>query len=124
MSKIVSENTDFFKESGGFKVRPGYSYDKFYLDRVDGSYDMSLQGLIHHIMFEEKIYERLLTEEQILECTRVVQDFPDCIWKPDSDEYPELADVFDAIYSECIFFTWHLLQEKGFSPPWDKEKAW
>ena len=43
LKEIINDNSPYFKEEGSFKVRPGFGYDKFYLDWVDGSYDMSLQ---------------------------------------------------------------------------------
>lgn len=45
------------------KVRPDYGYTKFYLDWVDTSYDMSLQALIHFILFEDRYYKKLLSKE-------------------------------------------------------------
>ena len=60
LSGIIDDYSDSFIEEENFKVRPGYGYDKFYLNWVDQSYDMSLEGLIHYILFEEELYNEFL----------------------------------------------------------------
>ena len=60
LKEIITYNLDYFKEEETFKVRPGYGPDKFYLDSIDGSYESSLQNLIHHILYEDKIYKEIL----------------------------------------------------------------
>tara|TARA_B100000315_G_scaffold251222_1_gene285635 strand:- start:242 stop:922 length:681 start_codon:yes stop_codon:yes gene_type:complete len=72
-----------------FKVRPGYAYDKFYFNWVDGSYDMSLQGLIHHIMYEEKLYDLFLNKRQMKSVKHVVENHPESIYRPEYE--PKLA---------------------------------
>lgn len=42
-------------------MRPGYGYDKFYLDWIDGSYEYSLQGLIHFILYEDGYFKKILS---------------------------------------------------------------
>ena len=79
---IIDNNIDIFMD-GDFNVRPGYAYDKFYMDRVDGSYDMSLQGLIHHIMFEHAIYESILSKKGLKDCEDIVKTNPESIYGPD-----------------------------------------
>ena len=95
---IVEKNEASFYE-GDFKVRPGYAYDKFYLNHVGGSYDMSLEGLIHHIMFEEKLYHLFLNEQQINEVQSVVENFSESIYRPEYDDDNQFAnDVIDIVY--------------------------
>ncbi|QEP41788.1 hypothetical protein D5085_00675 [Ectothiorhodospiraceae bacterium BW-2] len=62
---IFMQDLDYYKNNPNlnFKVRPGYGYNKFYLDWVDGSYDMSLQALIHFIMFERNLFKRIVSKE-------------------------------------------------------------
>ena len=40
LNRIIFENSESLYQFE-FKVRPGYGYDKFYLNHTDGSYDMS-----------------------------------------------------------------------------------
>ena len=51
LEKIIDENRDSFKKQGDFVVRPGIAYDRFDLTAIDGSYDMSLAGLVHHFLY-------------------------------------------------------------------------
>ena len=63
--EIFSVDKEYYLKNSNhsFKVRPGYGYDKFYLDWVDGSYDMSLQSLVNFILYEKKFYKKLLSKE-------------------------------------------------------------
>ena len=100
---IIDNNKDMFMD-GDFNVRPGYAYDKFYMDRVDGSYDMSLQGLIHHIMFEHAVYESILSKKGLKDCGDIVKTNPESIYGPDSDDddFDEVQEMLDNIYYQCI----------------------
>ena len=100
-----------FAEENTFKVRPGIAYDKFYLNWIDGSYDMSLQGLIHHFMFEKKLYHKFLTKEQLESCTKVVNDLPESIYSPDEGSE---RDLLDEIQSSIITFVGKKLIDLGF----------
>ena len=65
LDRIIVENSDSLLQLD-FKVRPrGYGYEKFYLNHVDGSYDMSLQSLINFILMEEEIYQKILNVRSI-----------------------------------------------------------
>ena len=55
-SEEIKTEREMFLNDSNFKVRPGYGPNKFYLDRVDGSYEYSLQNLIHHILWEDGHY--------------------------------------------------------------------
>jgi len=116
LDKIIDGHLDHFKKSNQFKVRPGYSYDKFYLDRVQGSFDQSLNGLIHHIMFQDGIYKELLTDEQYESCKKVVEEEPGSIWGPsnEDDDYDSVQDNLDDIYGTCILHVHERLKEEGF----------
>ena len=80
LDKIIDRDLDDFS-NGVFKVRTKYSNSKFYLNRVEGSYDESLYLLIHYIMFKDGIYKDLLTDEQYKDCKDCVEEMPDIIWK-------------------------------------------
>lgn len=89
---ICDSNRQSISE-GDCKVRPGYAYDKFYLNRVS-DYDMGLHGLIHHIMYEDDLYSIFLNERQMEVVSQIVNEEPEGIYNPcftdeDSDEYEE-----------------------------------
>lgn len=103
-------------KEGSFKVRPGYGYNKFYLNSVDGGYDMSLEGLIHHLMYAEGIYRMFLNAEQYADLERVVSEFPEQIYGPDIDdpEYDRVQYEFlDHIYYDSCKFVGQKLRDMG-----------
>ena len=53
LEKLIEKNKGNFKKQGDFVVRPGIAYDRFDLTAVQGSYDKSLQGLVHHFLYEK-----------------------------------------------------------------------
>ena len=121
LKKIIDKNLTGFKKSGEFKVRPGYGYDKFYLDSVEGSYDMSLQSLIHYIMYSEWVYKEILNKKQYAELEIMIKESPEGIYSPnidfESDDYSESEDtqeILDEIYHSCIKYVGEQLIEKGF----------
>jgi DNA-directed RNA polymerase subunit F len=108
---LIENNKDFFAERNTFKVRPGISYDKFYLDSIDGSYDMSLQGLIHHYMWEKKLYHLFLNEDEIKNCAAVIENNPEYIYGPDDDPS---QNMLDEIQYQTIVFVGKKLIDLGF----------
>jgi hypothetical protein len=107
LDRIIDENLESLFQND-FKVRPrGLGYEKFYLNHVDGSYDMSLQALIHYILAEEKIYDQILNESQFAKCMKVIKEAPEAIYYPedDSDEDFEVEELLDYIYYKSIGFT-------------------
>ncbi len=108
LKRIIEENSESLSQFD-FMVRlgTGYGYDKFYLNHVEGSYDMSLQSLIHYVMAEEKIYKHILSENQFAKCMKVIKDEPEAIYYPegDSDEDLEVQDLLDVIYYKSIAYT-------------------
>jgi hypothetical protein len=114
LDKIIFENSESLSHYE-FKIRPGYGYDKFYLNHTDGSYDMSLQSLIHYILFEEGIYKQILNEDQFAKCMKVIKEEPEAIYSPsgDSVEELEIQDLLDAIYDKSIAFTGRTLIAMG-----------
>ena len=65
---------------GTFKVRLNYGPGKFYLDRVEGSYEYSLQNLIHHMLWEDGHYVSFLNARQLKEVEEIVNDEPNGIY--------------------------------------------
>jgi hypothetical protein len=121
LNDIINSNIGEFKTSGSFKVRPGYGYDKFYLDRIEGSYDMSLQSLIHYILLEEGIYESQLGQERFAEVKRLREVCPEAIYSISADneentlDYVRIQENFlDVIYGEGIRFVGSRLKSLGF----------
>ena len=135
LDKIIDDHLDHFKKSNEFKVRPGYSYDKFYLDRVQGSFDQSLNGLIHHIMFEDGIYKELL--EKIKEDPELMNMMKNVLGKEMklrdelaqiikyneigfiliidkmSDEFKEIEYYISKIMNKVILIVFQSYEEKG-----------
>ena len=108
---LIEDHKDFFAEENTFKVRPGVAYDKFYLDWIDGSYDMSLQGLIHHYMWEQELYHSILNEDEIKDCEAVVENSPEYIYGPE-DEGKQT--MLDEIQFDMIRFVGKKLIDLGF----------
>jgi len=104
-----------WRNSGGsYKVRPGYAYDKFYLNRITGNYDMSLQGLIHHMMYEEGLYKRFLNGDELSQVEECVLQNPEGIWGVadlDSAEGEQTQALLDSVYAICIKHVGHRLRE-------------
>jgi hypothetical protein len=106
LDEIIVENSDSLLQMD-FKVRPCYGYDKFYLNHVFGSYDMSLQSLIHYILAEENIYKQILNDDQYAKCMKVIKDEPEAIYYPDADSFEDLEvqEMLDTIYYKSISYT-------------------
>ena len=114
LDEIITSNIPSLK-TGNFQVRPSYSYDNFFLDKIEGSYDESLQGLIHHIMFKDGIYKKILSKAQLEECQSVVQNEPENIYSPSGDnkDDEEIQEILDDIYWDSISFVANKFQELG-----------
>ena len=117
LNEIIESNKEYFREFNSFKVRPGYGYDKFYLTWIEGCYDMSLQGLIHYIMYEEGIYKEILNEKQYNDLEEVIKDYPEAIYGPstEDEDYERIQlDILDRVYYESIKFVGTRLIELNF----------
>ncbi len=114
------------KGSGSTQVRYGPENEKFYLDWVEGSYESSLQLLIHKIMYHEGLYKNFLNDRCMADVERVIADYPDSIYGPDESGFTEdeeatgytyssiQYDYLDEIYNACIYFVGDNLQKAGF----------
>jgi len=112
--------------SGSTMVRYGPEEEKFYLDWVEGSYESSLQLLIHKIMYHEGLYKQFLNDRCMADVERVINEQPDSIYSPDEDDFTDEEEAagytysniqynyLDEIYSKCIYFVGDNLQKAGF----------
>jgi len=114
LNEIITDNMASLK-SGNFQVRPGYAYDKFFLDKIEESYDESLQGLIHHIMFEDGIYKKILSKAQFSECASVAENTPEYIYSPSGDNKNDdsVQQTLDDIYWDSLSFVANKFDELG-----------
>ena len=115
---LIENHEDYFREENTFKVRPGVAYDKFYINQIEGSYDMSLQGLIHHYLWENELYHLFLSDEELETCEQVVNEQPEYIFGPDSGETQE---IIDEIQAKAIVFVGKKLIKLGFDVEQDFE---
>ena len=105
LDSIIDSNWDEFIKTESFKVRPGVAYDKFYLNHVTGTYDCSLQGLIHHLLWENKCYHKLLPSSQLEVAEKIIKDEPEGIFAPDENDEsmePEEIDELDSDISNIF----------------------
>ena len=118
LNQIIDENVAKFKKSKEFKVTPNYGYKKFYLDKIDGSYDNSIYSLIHYILYQEGIYSNFLNADQLKELEMVIKEYPMSIYGPNEEEdenYEEIQyDFLDKVYSEGITCVAKRLLNEGF----------
>lgn len=108
--EIIYENLDSI-QYGIFEIRPSYGYKRFYLNRVDSTYG-SLQILIHFILFEEHIYEDILSVNQYEKCRLMIQNRSKSVYYPDGNSVEDLKikESFDFIYNYTIFsLGWYMV---------------
>lgn len=113
--KLIEENKDNFKKQGDFVVRPGIAYDRFDLTAVEGSYDMSLAGLVHHFLYERGHYEKLLPDKEFEECENVVKNYPEMIYGPENNE--DVQSTLDELHYIAIETVGEKLKSLKFEIP-------
>lgn len=103
--EIIYENFDALQCMKDYRLRPGYGYDKFYINKVEGGYEHGLNSLIHYILYEDHIYKNILNDDQYLQCRNVIKNQPYAIYYPgvDSDEDIEVTELLNYIYTRTIF---------------------
>ena len=119
--EIIEQNQQDFISDRNFKVRLKDVPGKYYLDRVSGSYEHSLQNLLHKLMWYHRIYQLFITDEKELKkIEEIIEDEPDGIYKPDVffalDENQEkflnsLSDQVDEIHFRVIRAVARLLEK-------------
>lgn len=114
---IISNNENELSEQMDFKVVTNYGYGKFYLGRLEGSYDMSIYALIHYILYDEKLYRFFLTKKQLKDVEKLIKVNPEGIYSPketdDNFEYVQY-EVLDTIFSKGIACVREELKKRGF----------
>ena len=95
-----------------------------YLNKANKDYESSLENLIHHILFEEELYNEFLNNRQLDECSKVVKESPDSIYRPNleneeiSNEEFELeekaSETLDNIYVGVLEFVEDKLWDNFF----------
>lgn len=118
---IIYNNFDALQYMKNYRLRPGYGYDKFYINKVEGDYKGSLQSLIHYILFENLIYRDILNDYQYDQCMGVIKNKPFTIYDPtgDSDKDIEVKELLDYIYKMTIFNIAHFLISVGLDVKYD-----
>ena len=114
LDKIIEDSKISFKEENNFQVRPGYGYDNFDLTNIEGSYDMSLYGLVHYIMYEEGIYKQFLNPQEYSDLEKTIETEPEAIYRPDYDENEPVNELLDNIYWYSIEFVAQKLKRLNF----------
>ena len=84
LREIINQNQSAFIKDKNFKVRLHNLPGKYYLDRVTGSYEDSLQNLLHKLMWYHSIYQLFITDEnELKKIEEIIEDEPEGIYKPD-----------------------------------------
>jgi len=125
LEKLIEENKGNFKEQGDFVVRPGIAYDRFDLTAIDGSYDMSRAGLVHHFLYEKGHYEKMLPDNEFEACENIVKNYPENIYGPETDEGSQskmlrnesLQDILDQIHNAALVAVGSKLKSLKFEIP-------
>ena len=94
---IILENKKDLSEDFDFKVLTHYGYGKFYLAKLEGSYDMSFYSLVHYILYQEKLYPLFLNSAQLKDLEKLVKNEPEAIYRPLED-----AENFDFVQYEIL----------------------
>jgi hypothetical protein len=119
-------NTYYRNNNQNIMVRYGPENEIFFLDRVEGSYESSLQSLIHKTMYHEGIYKKFLNDRCMAELEAMFNKFPDAIYGPEEgsftdeeeasgyDYYLVQTTYIDELYTKGIFFIADQLQKGGY----------
>ena len=104
---------DYSKHEQGLKIRVDYGPGKFYLDEVDwhGTYEYTIQNLIHHIMWEKGYYKKFLSEDELKEVKTVIDEDRDNIYKS-SDK--KIQTMLNKIYENVIIETATQFKSKNY----------
>lgn len=119
---IIYDNFDKIQDMKNYRLRPGYGYNRFYINKDEGKY--SLQSLIHYILSEDQVYKDILNDYQHDRCREVIKNQPYAIYCPDGDsvEDTEIKELLDYIYNRAIFMTAQFLILIGLDVRYDFRK--
>ena len=110
LGKLIDDNKDTLTKDNYFEVNTPIAYGTFRLGWIEGSYNESLQGLVHHYMYEKKIYHKILDKDKLKNVSEIVKDSPELIYHPGGEDQ---SDLIDEIYWECISFVGKKLTSMG-----------
>ena len=116
---IIYDNFDKIQDMKNYRLRPGYGYNRFFINKVEG--ECSLQSLIHYILSENLIYLDILNVYQNNQCMVIIKNQTYDIYYPtgDSDEDNEVKELLDYIYNRTIFSVAQLLILIGIDVRYD-----
>jgi hypothetical protein len=110
---IFNNSKDYYLENSdvNFKVRPGYGYDKFYLDFVEDSSDMSLQALIHFILFEKNHFKKFISKKTYKKLMPFMKRYPEILYDFSGNQSEQ--NMIDRIELLCINYIRCLFKYSG-----------
>lgn len=116
---IIYDNFDKIQDMKNYRLRPGYGYNRFFINKVEG--ECSLQHLIHYILFEDLFYRDFLNADQYDQCMEIIKNQPYAIFYPggDSVEDFEVKEGLDYIYNRTIFMIAQFLVLIGLDVRYD-----
>lgn len=111
LDRIIIENSKSLSE-GNFLVKPGFGYE-FYLNRPASNFGYDLYSLTHFILFETKIYHKILNKIQLGQCLYIIYNEPWGFYMPNTDTEEELNEMLGMVHFRCIIFVAHKLFSIG-----------
>ena len=127
LEELIDEHLERFEEEGLFRVDTRYGQKQYMLDQIDESEDMCLQGLVHYILHDEKLYDLFLNEQQMQHMQTMLQESPYYIYSPNPESNEgshdevmadiKARDMIDAIHHRAILFVADRLIDEGFDVP-------
>lgn len=100
---IIYDNFDAIQDMKNYRLRPGYGYNRFFINKVEG--ECSLQSLIHYILYKDQVYKDILSDSQYDQCGEVIKSQHHAIYYPEGDSKEDtlLKELLDYIYNRSIF---------------------
>jgi len=119
---IIYDNFDKIQDMKNYRLRPGYGYNRFFINKVEG--ECSLQSLIQYILLEDQVFKDILSDYQYDRCTEVIKSQRYAIYYPegDSDEDIEVKELLNYIYNRSIFMIAQYLILIGLDVRYDFRK--
>ena len=114
---IASNQRYFDKEDVINGLNVGSNMGSYSLTHIDGTYEGSLQLLIHHLMYLNDIYPQILNEKQLERLEDVLNEAPEELYQLeyDDEDWGDIQEcVLDVIQYECIRFVGKTLIKYGY----------
>ena len=113
LNKIMSVLKPIIAEADEeFKVRCEYGEGKFYLNKISGDYDSSLQNLIHHVLWNEGVYKEILNGMEYAICKVTIEEEPNGIFWPNEDD--ENCCTFEELHYDIMQASIQYMAERGY----------